>query len=397
MKKAGLPETLIERVINKLKSTENISKDIANKFVREVIRKYNSALVDPGEYVGVVAAQSIGEPGTQMTLRTFHYVGVRELNVTLGLPRLIELVDARTKPSTPMMTIPLKGEYAKNLELAKKVAAAIEEIVIEDMLSKYEIDIYAMEIMLYFDMDQLKRRELTLEDAVEALKKVRDIEVTVLDSENGVIRITPLKELDYVKLNMLKNKILTKVRLKGIPKVRRAIVKRGILDPEKGLEYYIVTEGSNLREVAKIEGVDPFRIRSNDIFEVYREFGIEAARRVLIDEIMGVLEEQGLNVDIRHILLLADVMTYTGRIKQVGRHGVVKDKPSVLARASFEITTKTLYDASVKGEEDRLLGPGENIIIGQPIPQGTKSMDLYIDIDSIMSRLRKESGEDGGS
>ncbi len=371
MENAGLPPKIVEEALRRL---EKLPREVWGRFVEEVIKDYESRLVEPGEVVGVVAAQSMGEPSTQMTLRTFHYVGIRELNVTLGLPRLIELVDARSKPSTPMMRIPLKGEYAKNEELAKQVVKEIEELLVGDLTVRYEIDPFEGQVILYIDLEQAERRDVGLEDIVKALKKVRNTDVFLDDPEKGIIRVVYLEEFSYVKLRQLKDKILS-VRLKGIPGIRRAIVKKR--STGDGIEYYILTEGSNIRAVMKVPGVDARGVRSNDVFEVYREFGIEAARQVLIDEIVGVLREQGLDVDIRHIILLADAMTFTGRIRQIGRHGIVKDKKSVFARAAFEVVTTHLYNASARGEVDDLRGVAENIIVGQPMPYGTATLGAY--------------------
>jgi DNA-directed RNA polymerase subunit A" len=393
MRDAGLPEKLIEQTLESLTQIDNLPTAAKNEFVNMVIERYQQTLVNPGESVGVVAAQSIGEPGTQMTLRTFHYVGVKELNVTLGLPRLIEIFDARSKPSTPTMTVPLKDKYAQDVSLAKEVAKNIEEVLLGEVLDKHEIDLTTMDIRLYVNMNQLKQRDISLDTVVNLLKAVRNIEVSVDDPENGIIRITPqFEEFSYSKINMLRNKILG-IRLKGIPGIRRAIVKRGKLNEKE--EWYIVTEGSNMEAVMKIPGVDAKRVISNDIFEVYRVLGIEAARQVLIQEARKVLEDQGLDVDLRHLMLVADMMTMAGNIRQIGRHGIAKDKSSVLAKAAFEITTKNIYDASTRGDVDKLKGVAENVIVGQLIPYGSGNISVYFDASSIkQSRKQHEKASE---
>jgi len=128
----------------------------------------------------------------------------------------------------------------------------------------------------------------------------------------------------------------------------------------------------------RVKGVDPTRTITNNIHEIEKVLGIEAARQALINEIMNVLEEQGLDVDIRHVMLVADLMTRTGTVKQVGRHGVTGEKPSVLARAAFEVTVKHLLDAAARGERDELKGVAENVIIGQLIPLGTSMVKLIM-------------------
>ncbi|MGB9728427.1 MAG: DNA-directed RNA polymerase subunit A'' [Thermoprotei archaeon] len=388
MREAGLPEKLIDQAIESLSQIDDLPESAKNEFINMVIERYQQALVDPGESVGVIAAQSIGEPGTQMTLRTFHYVGVKELNVTLGLPRLIEIFDARSKPSTPTMTVPLKDKYAQDLDLAKEVAKNIEEVLLEEVLDRHEIDLTTMEIRLYINLNQLKQRDISLDTVINLLKAVRNVEVEVEDYNTGIVRVIPqFEEFSYAKINMLKNKILG-IRLKGIPGIRRAIVKRGKLGDKE--EWYIITEGSNMEAVMKVPGVDAKRVISNDIFEVYQVLGIEAARQVLIQEARKVLEEQGLDVDIRHLMLVADMMTMAGNIRQIGRHGIAKDKSSVLAKAAFEITTKNIYDASARGDVDKLKGVAENVIVGQLIPYGSGNISVFFDASSIKSSSKKQ-------
>jgi len=170
-------------------------------------------------------------------------------------------------------------------------------------------------------------------------------------------------------------KLLDKVsvhHVKGIPGIRRVLVTE-----EKG-EWVIRTDGSNLPKVLEILGVDPSRTVTNHIHETAKTLGIEAARNVIIEEAMGVLEEQGLDVDIRHVMLVADIMTATGEVRQIGRHGISGEKASVLARAAFEITVPNIVEAAIRGESDPLRGVTENVIVGQSIPIGTGLVDLYM-------------------
>jgi DNA-directed RNA polymerase, beta'' subunit/160 kD subunit len=171
------------------------------------------------------------------------------------------------------------------------------------------------------------------------------------------------------QLFKLKEKLLN-AKIKGIKGINRAIVRR------KEDEYVIITEGSNLLGVASVEGVDFSRIETNSVYEVAEVLGIEAAREVLIKEIKEVLEQQGLDVDIRHIILVADMMTWTGKVRQIGRHGVSGEKESVFARASFEVTVKHLLEAASRGETEEFKGIMENIIVGQPIKVGTGMISL---------------------
>jgi DNA-directed RNA polymerase subunit A" len=178
-----------------------------------------------------------------------------------------------------------------------------------------------------------------------------------------------VEEMPYKKL-LLASEEAKAIRIKGVTGIRRALIRK-----EKE-EYVIYTEGSNLEGVLDIAGVDGARTTTNSIFEVYRVYGVEAARAALIQEANRTLAEQGLGVDIRHLMLVADVMTNEGDIRAIGRHGISGKKTSVLARAAFEITAAHLLRAAITGEVDELKGVAENIIVGQPITLGTGAVNL---------------------
>jgi DNA-directed RNA polymerase beta' subunit len=161
-------------------------------------------------------------------------------------------------------------------------------------------------------------------------------------------------------------------RIRGIPEIKR------VLTTYENREWVIRTDGSNLEGVLAIEGVDPTRTTTNDIHEIAKILGIEAARNALIKEAHAVLDEQGLDVDIRHVMLVSDIMTNTGEVEQIGRHGISGQKSSVLARAAFELTIQHLVNAAIQGETDPLKGVIENIIVGQSMPLGTGSVELFM-------------------
>lgn len=389
LKEAGVSDYVIDKLKESLKKYDHIPEDKLEEIVNKMIERYYEALVEPGENVGVVAAQSVGEPGTQMTLRTFHFVGVKELNVTLGLPRLIEIFDARSKPTTPAMVIPLEKKYSKDKDKAYEIAIKLEELLLDDVVESTSIDVINYEISLELNMNLLKNRNISFEEIKNAVSsKIKSIEVKILTpkskAQNAILQIKPKKELTIQQLSKLRDRVL-KVRLKGVPKIRRTVIRKVEL-PNGDYEYVIATEGSNLREVLKVDGIDKRRVYTNDIFEVYQVLGIEAARNVIIREAMQVLEDQGLDVNIRHVMLIADAMTRTGRIRQIGRHGIVGDKSSVLAKAAFELTTKHLYEGAVKSQIDLLTGNAENIIVGQPIRSGTGHIKVYLDLYKIIGK-----------
>jgi len=167
-------------------------------------------------------------------------------------------------------------------------------------------------------------------------------------------------------------KNVTETRIKGIEEINR------VLTTIEDGEWLIRTDGSNLEGVLRIDGIDPSRTTTNNIHEIAEIFGIEAARNALVKEAHAVLTEQGLDVDIRHVMLVADIMTKTGEVQQIGRHGISGEKSSVLARAAFELTIQHLVDAAIKGEIDPLKGVIENIIVGQSMPLGTGSVELFM-------------------
>ncbi|WP_442786699.1 DNA-directed RNA polymerase subunit A'' [Infirmifilum sp. NZ] len=370
-----LPLSLRQELFEKIKQY-GLTREEALAVIDEAVKRYLSSLVAPGEAVGMVAAQSIGEPATQMTLRTFHFAGVRELNVTLGLPRLIEIVDLRREPSTPLMEIYLEPSIATNEQEALRLAREIELTTIETLCKSVVMDYYEKSIILELDPEMLENRDVSVDDVVKALNKIKGRKGKVEVSEDG-FKITFYTGLeDLIKFRRMYDRVLN-LRVKGIKGIRHAIVKP-VRDEQGNLkEYVILTEGSNLQAVLSIEGVDPKRTKTNNIIEIYEVLGIEAARAAIINEIKRVLDEHGLDVDYRHILMVADAMTYTGKVRQVGRHGVAGEKGSILARASFEVTVKNLVEAAMRGEMDELKGVIENVIIeSRPIPIGTGAVKL---------------------
>jgi len=349
------------------KAIEEGLTDKLGLLIDKTIEQYEKGKIDAAEACGIVAAQSIGEPGTQMTMRTFHYAGVAEINVTLGLPRLIEIVDARSTPSTPMMTVYLEGAYKVNSDMAKKVANQIEITRLHDIAS-INIDVENLVIFVELDDKAMERKDISKDDVIERIKKLKKIDVKEIGKD---LRIE-LEDVGYKNL-LLTAENLKKLKIKGIDGIERVIIRR---EPEEG--YVIYTEGSNLEEVLNIEGVDGKRTTTNDIQSVARVLGIEAARNMIINEAYNTLMEQGLHVDIRHIMLVADTMTVDGTVRAIGRHGVSGEKSSVLSRAAFEITVNHLLRASKRGEVDRLGGVAENIIVGQPIKVGTGAVKLVM-------------------
>lgn len=300
---------------------------------------------------------------THNTMRTFHYAGVAE-QVPTGLPRLIEIVDVRREPKKPLMNIYLKGEFAKDEAKAKGIAEELEEVSLRK-IAEIKESFARKEIEIIPDVELMRYEGLELDDV---MKKIKAAAVGKADLADGKIIVKPKSTL--LKAIRRTTGRLKELHLKGVKNIGRALVIR------EGEEHYIRTGGSNLEEVLKLPEVDARRVYTNNIKEIEKVLGIEAARNSIIFEAKQVLDMQKLDVDLRHIMLLADAMCMDGAVKPVGRHGLSGEKASILARAAFEETIKHLINASIKGEEDRLVGVTENIIIGQPIPMGTGTVRL---------------------
>ncbi|MFX0022587.1 MAG: DNA-directed RNA polymerase subunit A'' [Candidatus Hermodarchaeota archaeon] len=381
LKKDGIPEDLIVRIRDKI-IDEDLEEEQLEYLLNKIYINFNNALVETSEPVGTVAAQSIGEPGTQMTLRTFHYAGVEEFSVTQGLPRLIEIVDARRFPSTPQMSVHLEKPYSETEEKAIEVHNRIEQIRIEQIIHDIDLDFVNWNIVINLIPEICEKKGIEIDEIPEILKRYKK-KGTIKREGNSII-IDPGIE-DLQSLQKLREKILKKV-VKGIRGV-----KRGLLTPsDDGEEWVIKTEGTNMQSVIQIEGVDVTRTVSNHIHEIEKLYGIEAARQMIILESQKVLEQQGLDVDLRHLLILADLMCYSGSIQSIGRHGISGSKSSVFARAAFEVTVNQLLDAGLYGEEERLLGIPENVIVGQISPIGSGRVNVMFDLDANLDLLKKK-------
>ncbi len=363
-----LPPKLLADLENKLvqlSEEKELTQDQIDEIIERTMESYEDSIVQPGEAVGTVAAQSIGEPGTQMTLRTFHHAGVAELDVTLGLPRLIEIVDARRTPDNLLMEIHLKEEYAREREKARDFAQKIEMLTLEDAVTRTETDLINMEFVMNLDRDQLQMKDMKPSDVKEILQDELDTEVI---AQGFKLRVKP-ESPSPPDLRRIVAKA-KEIHLGGVEGIERVVVKA----EEEG--YVVYTEGTNLSEILPMPEVDASKTSSNHIREIEEVLGIEAARNSIMNEALDTLEEQGLDVDTRHIMLVADAMTNTGEIRQIGRHGISGEKASVLARAAFEVTVKHLLQASSRGETDKLDGVVENVIAGQPVPLGTGTVEL---------------------
>jgi len=353
-----LPKNLMDE-IKRVAENKKLSQEKTKILENEVKKQYILARFEPGEVIGIISAQSISEPATQMTMRTYHFAGSAGIKVTYGLPRLIEIFDAKKDPETPVMTIYLEKQY-NNKGVAKKIAEEIIEKKVINLAEKVSMDLKEN----YIEIELYDKRKIE-----KVIKVLRENKLLYVKEKAKKIVITPKESSDVKKLQEIKEKIM-QAQVSGIKGILNGIVRR------EGEEWIINTIGSNLEEVLKIKEVDKRRTITNNIHEVVKIFGIEAGRNLVIREALKTMEEQGLDVDIRHIMLVGDIMTFTGTLESIGRYGVAGAKTSILARAAFEETIKHLVKASVKNEVDNFNGIFENVMIGQVIPSGTGMFDL---------------------
>ena len=315
---------------------------------------------------------------THNTMNTFHYAGVAEIDVTQGLPRLIELVDARKTPDTPMMTVYLEEEYANERSRAHEVVWQMEATKIL-ALGDISTNVADMLVQVDLNAETLSERWPTIGDAnliAEEIAETIESNLGVSTRRDGMLIEFGPGEPSYRRLLQLVEE-LRDIVFKGLEDISRVVIRKEDNEQTEGEEFVLYTEGSAFGDVLPIEGVDASRTTSNNIHEVHRNLGIEAAREAIINETMETLREQGLDdVNVRHLMLVADIMTNRGEIESIGRHGISGSKDSVLARAAFEVTVNHLLDAAVHGEEDDLEWVIENVIVGKPVAIGTGDVDL---------------------
>jgi DNA-directed RNA polymerase II subunit RPB1 len=415
-----------------------LNKIAFQNVVGEVLDRFSRALVNPGEMVGVLAAQSIGEPATQMTLNTFHFAGVSSKNVTLGVPRLKEILNVAKNIKTPSMTVYQEPHRTGNKDTAKTLRSAVEHTTLRSVTETTEIyydpDIQHTVIPADDDMvesyfviqdealdnsssqsrwllriilgrRELLDKELTVTDVAAKIKENYGNDLAVIFSDNNadeqVIRIRMIQQggkdetddtEDDLMLKRLENHILDTLTLRGVPGIERAFLneKQKLRETEDGAltmlkedpkckEWFLDTSGTALGEVLTIDGVDTTRTYSNSFIEVFEVFGIEATRAALMRELTQVLAFDGSYVNHRHLALLVDVMTSRGHLMAITRHGINRADTGALMRCSFEETVEILLDAAACGELDDCRGVSENVMLGQLAPMGTGELEVLLD------------------
>lgn len=357
--KDKLPEKIAEEIRQEV---EDMPDDRAKKAAEKVYEAYEDVKIEPGESVGIISAESLGEPGTQMVLDIKHFAGVSEMSVNTGLPRVIEIFDGRKTIKSPAMEIYLKPPYNKEKDI-KKPALSLKEVKLQEIASEFMISITDSVIEVVLDLEKLKELDLKQEDVAKTVSKSTK-SITVKLKDNKLMLTVKTKEENINLIYQIKEK-LKKLYISGVKGINQ------ILPVKVNDEYIIKTAGSNLKDVLALKFVDTERTYSNDIYEIEDVLGIEAARQLIINEAFKVFETQGLNVNIRHFLLVADTMVHSGKVKGITRYGIVSEKSSVLARASFETPDKHIINAAMLGEVDKLNSVIENVMLNQPVPVGT--------------------------
>ena len=355
---SSLPPSVLDDV---RKYATGASEKRLRAILAAVTEEYLRTLAEPGMSIGVIAAESVGEPSTQMTLDTFHFAGVSEMQITTGLPRIIEIFDARKEPKTPIMEVHLIAPFNAGEDI-KRCAQQVKESTMRDYITSIATDITVPELVIEFSKEKLALAGVS-EDALPKIveKGIKGYKAKI---ERGKLKINPASEQTALDIYKAKDKVKG-LYVSGVKGVTHVIpVKRDD-------EYVIMTAGSNMKDLFKLPFVDTTRTKCNDLFEVYKVLGIEAARQTIINETMAVVKNQGLNIDIRHIMLIADAMTMGGEVQGINRTGIIRDKASVLARASFETPLKHIINAALVGEVDYLQSVIENVMLNQPIPVGT--------------------------
>jgi DNA-directed RNA polymerase subunit A' len=364
-------------------ASENIVQFVYGDDGKDVARSHlKNDRVAPGEAIGVVTAQSFGEASTQMVLSVFHHAGVAQMQITLGLPRLIEILDARKQPSTPLMEVRLDKEN-NNEKDARIVAEKIKEVKLREIISEIKIDFANKKIEILLDAKALKNVHVGPQRIAERLEekgfKIRSSDLRI---------VLNASELDFKALYKLKEKLKDTI-VSGVKGITQVVVAT------RDKDYVVLTAGSNLKEVREVKCVDPNRVTSNDIHDVANVLGIEAARQTIINEIKAVIQSQGLDINERHLKLVADAMTSSGAVKGVTRMGIISEKASILARATFETPDKQFVNATIQGGRDELRSVIENILLNQSIPVGTGLPGLLVKVTGplVNPELEKEKAK----
>ena len=427
---------------------------------------YKNAIVAPGEMVGMIAAQSIGEPTTQMTLNTFHFAGVAsKSNVTRGVPRIEEILSLSDNPKNPSVTIYIPKELEGARENAQKLIPRIEHTKLNEVVSSIDISFdpddlnslieedvdtltqyYEFERMIdqcgvvnindnkekskwilrmEMDKESMLEKNITMDDINFAISNSFNDEISCVYSDynsdklvfrlrlknlisNAAARkktmgtVDPLDQSDEIYL--LKNfqdNLMNNIVLSGVKNIDKVILRK-ITDTvtkedgryNKKESWVLDTVGTNLLEILSLDYIDVNRTVSNDIQEIYRTFGIEAARNAIFQELTEVIEFDSTYINYHHLSMLCDRMCYNSKMTSIFRHGINSDNIGPIAKASFEETPEMFLKAARHAELDPMRGVSANVMCGQQGYFGTSSFQVLADINAMLAQEPVDDVED---
>ncbi|KAG1714420.1 DNA-directed RNA polymerase III subunit RPC1 [Nymphon striatum] len=363
---------------------ERTTASHVEEFKEICIAKFTRAIIEPGTAVGALAAQSIGEPGTQMTLKTFHFAGLK-LNITQGVPRIKEIINASKKISTPIITAYL--DVDDDIEFARIVKGRIEKTCLGEQVSSYIQDVTLPDgifILIKLDLERISLLKLevtadTIQQSLCASKLKLKYSNIKIHSPSLICVYPPESTKVSINLNVqhLKKQLPSQV-IKGLPSVSRAVIDKS------NKKYRLIVEGTDLGAVVATKGVAGSKSSSNSINDVWKTLGIEASKQTVITEIISTMENHGMSIDKRHVKLLADLMTCRGDVLGITRNGLEKMKESVFMLASFEKTADHLFDAAYFGQKNYITGVSECIIMGKPMGIGTGLFKFHSPFTTIV-------------
>ena len=410
-----------------------LSKKSFNFLLNETEKAFAISMVHPGEMTGSIAAQSIGETLTQMTLNTFHFAGVSSQNITLGVPRIQEIINCSRNIKGASMTIYLDEENRYNSETVHKMISTLEFTTIQHIAISSEIyfdpDITNtiieedQELILFqeerenyspwvlrivIDPVLMGRKGVKFRDIISKIESYLNSEqlqiVDSLDTANPIVlRLRLLDsnpDTDYNDVKKLEQFIVDDMAIKGFCKKvsyrRQKHFSYGVsgveVSGEKEGEYILETSGTDIAKVLRLPLVDKTRSTTNDIWDIYVNFGVEAARQAVMREIKVVFSFFNIYVNYRHITLLANTITNNGKLMSISRNGINRVYQSPLRKCSFEETVDILTEAAVFADIDGLKGVTENIIMGQLCKMGTGCFDILMDTSYLLpSEADKEA------
>ena len=438
---------------------KRFNKNALTQLLDTIVKMYKQSVINPGEMVGIVAAQSIGEPTTQMTLNTFHFAGVAsKSNVTRGVPRIEEILSLSENPKNPSTTIYLPKELERDQTAATDMIRDFEHTSLRDVVTSVTIcfDPDDLNSLIKNDIETIRQykefndvvsdcmenkgqdkknkskwvirmemnkmvmldKKITMDDINFALTYSYPDTVSCIysdyNSDNLVFRIRlnianqSKKKMETVaisldqsdEIHMLKNfqeELLNNLILRGIKKLSKVLLRKisDSIDETDGTyskkEIWVLdTVGTNLLKILALDNIDVTKTISNDIQEVYRVLGIEAARQAIYNELAEVIEFDGTYINAHHLSLLCDRMTCNKNMVSVFRHGINNDNIGPLAKASFEETPEQFLKAARHGELDNMRGVSANVLCGQEGYFGTSSFKVLLDINEVIKNSEEQ-------